>query len=106
MSDNTNDEHFLGVMILKGGKWAPHSKFEGGAFGTALMKAEELDKNPEYDGVKVLRIANNGKGEQKEMWVSDKAAARAQAAKANQVTQGAKQSKENLAAAAKAAVKK
>ena len=101
-----DQDSFLGVMVLKEGKWTPHTKFDGGAFGTALMRAEELDKSPDFDGVKVLRIHKSGKGEQKEMWVSSRAEARAEALKANMVTQGAKKSKENLAAAARASVKK
>ena len=106
MSNSAETEFFLGIMVMKGGKWTPHTKFDDGAFGSALIRAEELDKDPAYDGVKVLRIAKSGKGEQKEMWVSSRAEARQKAAQANQVTQGAKQSKENLAAAARQAAKK
>lgn len=97
---------FLGIMVMKDGKWTPHTKFDDGAFGTALIRAEELDKSPEFDGVKVLRVPKSGNGEQKEMWVSSKAAARAEAAKANMVTAGAKKSKEQLAAAARQAAQK
>lgn len=102
-NDSANDDDFfLGIMVMKDGKWAPHSKFDGGAFGTALISAEELDKTPDYEGVKVLRIHRSGKGEQKEMWVSNRAEARAEALKANSVTAGAKQSTANLAAARRA----
>ena len=90
-----NDEFFLGVMVQeKGGKWRPHSKFEGGAFGSALMKAEELDK--EFDGVKVIRIPKSGKGEQKELWFSSKLKDKAEAAKAANLSKGMKESVENL----------
>lgn len=107
MSNQAKDQdYFLGLLVLKDGKWAPHSKFDGGAFGTALIRAEELDKSPDFDGVKVMRIPLSGKGEQKEMWVSSRAEARAKAAQANQVIAGAKKSKENLAAAVRSSVKK
>lgn len=104
--DKGNQEHFLGILVLKDGKWAPHTKFDGDAFATALLRAEELDKGSDFDGVKVMRIPMSGKGEQKEMWVSSRAEARAKALQANQVIAGAKKSKENLAAAVRSSVVK
>ena len=68
-----SDAYFLGIMVLKGGKWSPHSKFDGGAFGSALISAEDLDKAAGVDAVKVIRIAKSGSGEQKEMWVRPQA---------------------------------
>jgi len=50
-------------MTLKYGKWAPHSKLDGRAFGSALMKAEDLDKMPDFEAVKVIKIHKSGAGE-------------------------------------------
>ena len=101
-----SDDVFLGIMVLKDGKWAPHSKFDGGAFGSALTKAEELDKEKDFDAVKVIRIAKSGAGEQKEMWVSPRLQARSAAQAATQLRAGVQKTKENLAAERKADAKK
>ena len=101
-----SEDFFLGILVLKDGKWSPHAKLDDGAFGTALLQAEELDKSSDFDGVKVMRIPKKGSVGQKEMWVSSRLAARAEAQKANQVTAGAKKSTENLASARRASVTK
>jgi hypothetical protein len=100
-----DSEFFLGVMVLKEGKWTPHTKFDGGAFGRALMRAEELDKDTGFDAVKVVKVPKSGKGEQKEMWISPRIKARAEAQSATQLRQGVKQTSEQLAAARKASIK-
>ncbi len=100
------DEFFLGIMILKSGKWSPHSKFDGGAFGSALIKAEELDKEPGQDAVKVVRIPKSGTGAQKEMWISPRLQAKSAAQAASKMRAGVQATKENLAAERKAGVKK
>jgi len=104
MSDQlqNDDDFFLGVMVLKAGKWVPHSKFAGNVFGTALIEAENLDKTPGVDAVKVLRIPKKGTGEQKEMWISPRIQARSAAQAASQIRAGVQKTKENLAAMRKA----
>lgn len=93
-----NDDVFLGIMTLKDGKWTPHSKFDGAAFGTALIKAEDLDKTPDFEAVKIMRIPKTGKGDQKEMWVSPRLRARSEVKATSQLKAGVKQTKANLAA--------
>ncbi len=100
------DDTFLGIMVLREGKWTPHSKFDGGAFGSALIKAEELDKESNFDAVKVMRIPKKGSGEQKEMWISPKLQARSAAQAATQLRAGVQKTKENLAAERKSIAKK
>lgn len=99
---NENDVFFLGIMVMKNGKWSPHSKFDGGAFGSALISAEDLDKSPDFEAVKVIRIPKSGSGDQKEMWVSPSLQARLQARQAAKLRAGVQKTKENLAAVRKA----
>jgi len=99
---DSNDDFFLGIMTLKDGKWSPHSKLDGGAFGSALMKAEDLDKMPDFEAVKVLKIPKSGAGEQKEMWVSPRLAARTEVQAATKLREGVQKTKESLAASRKA----
>jgi len=108
MSDQTenNDGYFLGIMVLKGDKWVPHSKFAGNEFGHALVKAEEVDLAPGIDGAKVVRIAIKGGAPEKEMWISPRVHARSEAARAKQLRAGVQKTKENLSAARKASIKK
>ena len=106
MAEHTNnDEFFLGVLGLKDGKWVPQSKFGGGLFGSALMFAEELDKKPDFDAVKILRIPTSGAGEQKEMWVSPRLKARMEAASAQKLRSGVQQTQDKLRAERKASIK-
>lgn len=109
MSNQTenDDDFFLGVMVLKDGKWTPHTKFDGKSFGSALMRAEDLDKAPDYDAVKVMRIPKKGtSGQQKEMWISPRLKARSEVQSASALRAGMKQTEQNLAAARKAKFKK
>ena len=101
-----SDAYFLGIMVLKGGKWSPHSKFDGSAFGSALISAEDLDKAAGVDAVKVIRIAKSGSGEQKEMWVSPRLKARMAAQNAEKLRAGLKKTKETLTAERKAEARK
>ena len=96
----SNGDAFLGVMVLKGGKWAPHSKFSHDQFGSALIKAEEVDSGPEYDAVKIVRLSlkDAGQNQEKEMWVSPRLAARSEAQALNKVAAGVKQSRSQIAA--------
>ena len=106
MSEQTNsDEFFLGVLGLKDGKWVPQSKFGNGKFGAALIYAEELDKKPDFDAVKVMRIPASGRGEQKEMWVSPRLKARMEAATSQKLRSGVQQTQDKLRAERKASVK-
>lgn len=99
-SPNSEDAFFIGVMVLKDGKWTPHSKFDDKAFGSALIKAEDIDKLPDFDGVKIMRVpAKTGAGELKEMWISPRIKARAEVQSTAQVRAGVKQTKEQLATA-------
>ena len=91
-----SDDFFIGIMVQKDGKWTPHSKFDDGVFGTALMKAEELDKTNEYDGVKVMRLSKSNAVEPKELWFSSRLKDRAEAQKAAELTAGRKSSVEKL----------
>ena len=102
-----NNDFFLGLMVLKNEKWTPHSKFDGGAFGTALISAEDVDKLEDYDAVKIVRIPiKSGAGDQKEMWVSPRLAARTKAQAANQLRDGLKKSQANLKAERQANARK
>ena len=103
-----NADFFFGVMVLKDGKWAPHSKFEGGAFGTALISAEEIDALPEFDGVKVMKFAVSKSAgfEPKEMWISPRFEARAKAAESAKIRTGLKQTQESIEAARRSNFKK
>jgi hypothetical protein len=94
----TDDEFFIGVMLLKDGKWAPTAKFGGNSFGSALIKAEELNANREYEGVKVMRISTSKDSgvAPKEMWISPHLANQAEAEAAAKLSKGLKQTKTNL----------
>lgn len=101
-------EFFFGVMVLKGDKWSPHSKFEGGAFGTALISAEELDNTPGFDGVKVMKIPvkQSAGAEPKEMWISPRFEARKNAATSAKVSAGLKSTQQQMDAARRQQFKK
>ena len=101
-------DFFFGVMVLKEGKWVPHSKFDGGAFGTALISAEEIDLLPDFDGVKIVKLANSKAAgfEPKEMWVSPRFEARAKAAESAKLRSGLKQTQESIEAARRSNFKK
>lgn len=102
MTDQPRDggAFFYGILVFKDGKWAPHAKFDENGLGSALIKAEDLDKEPEFEGVKVMRIPAKGQpGETKEMWVSPRFEAKSRAQAAAQVRAGAKETKERMAAA-------
>ncbi|MBC8269230.1 MAG: hypothetical protein H8E36_10815 [Rhodospirillaceae bacterium] len=101
-----NNDFFLGIMVMRSGKWSPHSKFDGGAFGSALSSAEDLDKQADVEAVKVVRIAKSGSGEQKEMWVSPSLQARQKAQEAAKLRAGVQATKETLSAERKAAARK
>ena len=101
-----NDDFFLGVMGLKGGKWMPNRKFEGGMFGAALIYAEDLDKKPDFDAVKIARINKTTGKEDKEMWVSPRLKARLEAEAAKRVRAGVQQTQEKLRAERQASIKK
>jgi hypothetical protein len=98
MSEQTSSgaAFFYGVMVQQDGKWKPHSKYDGNSFGSALLEAEELDKMPEFETVKVLKIPSSGGGEQKEMWISPHVKALSDAKAATQLHADAKQSKQQL----------
>lgn len=100
-----NDQFFLGVLGLKDGKWAPNRKFDGGMFGSALMYAEELDKTPEFDAVKISKINKTTGTEDKEMWVSPRLKARQDAEAAKRVRSGVQETADKLRAQRKAAAK-
>lgn len=102
----TDDEFFFGIMVRKDGKWKPHSKYSMGAFGTAMLKAEEMDKEPGSDGVKLVKITAKNPAEQAEVWISPHLTAAAKAQSSTQVRKGAQATKQNLAAAHAAAHKK
>lgn len=102
----TDDDFFLGVMVLKEKKWWPHSKFLGDELGRALMKAEEADGSEGIDGSKIIKISKTGAVPEKEMWISPRIQARADAEKAKQLRSGIQETNANLAAARKASVKK
>jgi len=102
----TDDDFFLGIMILKGDKWVPHSKFAGNEFGQALLKAEEVDKTKDIEGTKVLKLSKKTGACEKEMWISPRVQARFEAARAKQLRDGVQKTQQNLSAARKASVKK
>ena len=102
--NNTN--FFLGIMVLKGDKWSPHSKLAGDELGRALMQAEEADKAPGIDGAKIVRISKKSGAVDKEMWVSPRVQARVDAAKSKQLRAGIQKTNESLSAARKAPFKK
>ena len=97
MSEN-EEEFFIGVMLLKDGKWSPTAKFGGNSFGSALIKAEELNTNTEYDGVKVMRFptSKNSGVAPKEMWISPHLAKKAETEAALKLAKGFKETKTNL----------
>ena len=97
----SNEDFFFGIMVLKDGNWAPHSKFDKNSFGSALIKAEEVDSGPEFDAVKLMRIPakSSSNSQEKEMWISPRVAARSQAQAQKKISAGVKQSRDNIAAA-------
>lgn len=96
----SDEAFFIGIMVLKDGKWVPHSKFNEKAFGAALMKAEDIDKQPDVDGVKIMKVpTKTGIGDPKEMWISPRIKARQAVKSEAQVRAGMKETKEQLAAA-------
>lgn len=94
-----NDDFFYGVMLLKEGKWSPHSKYDGKAFGSALIKAESLDEDRVSDGVKVVKlpVAGAGKFEPQDVWISPHLRARAEAKATSQIRDGLKKTQQTLA---------
>ena len=101
-------DFFFGVMVLKDEKWSPHSKFEGGAFGTALLSAEELDNIPKFDGGKIMKIPVKSMPgvEPKEMWISPRFEARQRAASSAKVSAGLKSTQQKMDAARRSQFKK
>ena len=97
MTENDEDS-FIGVMLLKEGKWSPVAKFGGNSFGSALKKAEEYNTDTSYDGVKIMRIPTSKDSgvAPKEMWVSPHLANKAEAEAAAKLSKGMKQTKTNL----------
>jgi hypothetical protein len=102
----TDDDFFLGIMVLKGEKWAPHSKFAANDFGRALLQAEDVDKTKGIDGTKILKLSKQTGAVEKEMWISPRVQARIDAARAKQLRAGVQKTQENLSAARKASIKK
>lgn len=97
-----NQDFFFGVMLLKDGKWTPHSKYDAQSFGSALIKAEMLDEDREHEGVRVMKIPGpNASGDPKpqpqEMWVSPHLKARMEAQAAASYRDGVKKTKQTLA---------
>ncbi len=92
----SNDNTFVGIMLMKDEKWKPHSKFDVNALGSALLKAKELDKDTEYDGVKVMKISA-GQREHKEIWVSPRFEARQKALADAKVREGEHETRAQLA---------
>ena len=70
------------------------------------MKAEDLDKMPDFEAVKVIKIHKSGAGEQKEMWISPRLAARSQVQATTKLWAGLQKTKGNLAASGKAGASK
>ena len=106
MTDQTDNkgDFFYGVMILKEGKWTPHSKYDQDSLGSALASAASLSDNREYEGAKVMRVPLKGPSgkmtvEPKEMWISPHLKARMEARTEAQILEGARKSKEQLAKA-------
>ena len=93
----SNDNTFVGIMIMKDGKWTPHSKFDIGALGSALLQAKELDKDTECDGVKVLKMSPGQAGGSKEVWVSPRFEARMKAQSEAKLRDGESQTREQFA---------
>jgi hypothetical protein len=93
----SNDNTFVGIMLLKDGKWTPHSKYDVNALGGALMTAKELDNDTEYDGVKVMKITAGEGAENKEVWVSPRFEARQKAHANAKVREGELQTSQQFA---------
>ena len=70
------------------------------------MRAEDVDKDPGVDGVKIMRVPKKGGGQQKEMWISPRAKARVEAQRVKQLRSGVTETKAKMAAARKASIKK
>jgi len=98
-------EYFFGILVNKDGKWTPHAKYDGASFGSALMKAETIDQDGTFDGVKIMKISSDGK-ENKEVWISPRLKGRAEAAATAKVRAGVRQTKEQLKTARLQSVKK
>jgi hypothetical protein len=93
----SNDNTFIGIMIMKDGKWTPHSKFDLGALGSALLKAKDLDKDRDLDGVKVVKLSAGGNNGGQDVWVSPRFEAAAKARTASKVRDGENQTREQFA---------
>ena len=93
----SNDNTFVGIMIMKDGKWAPHSKYDEKTLGSALLKAKELDKDSDIEGVKVMKISASKSIEDKEIWVSPRSLARSKAESASKLREGENQTRQHLA---------
>ena len=93
----SNDNTFVGIMIMKDGKWTPHSKFDMGALGSALLKAKELDKDTDFGGVKVLKMSPGQTGGSKEVWVSPRFEARMKAQSEANLRDGETRTREQFA---------
>lgn len=96
-----NDDFFYGVMILKDGKWTPHSKHDGNSFGSALIKAEALDEDREHDGVRVMKIpgpnaVGDSRPEPQEVWISPHLKAKKEAQAAAAIRDGVKKTKQTM----------
>ena len=100
MTEN-NEDFFIGIMILKEGKWAPVAKYPENSFGSALIKAEELNGISENEGVKIMKVPNSKASglAPKEMWISPHLAKRAEAEAAAKLAQGLKQTQKNFTSA-------
>ena len=100
MTENS-EEFFIGIMVLKEGKWAPVAKFPENSFGSALIKAEELNGIAENEGVKIMKLplSKASRAEPKEMWISPHLARKAEAAAAAKLSQGMKQTQQNFTSA-------
>jgi hypothetical protein len=93
----SNDNTFVGIMLLNDEKWRPHSKYDVNALGSALMKAKELDKDTENDGVKVTKNSAGRDGETKDIWVSPRFEARQKALADAKVRKGEVQTSQQFA---------
>ncbi len=100
MTENS-EEFFIGIMILKEGKWAPVAKYPENSFGSALIKAEELNGIKENEGVKIMKLptSKSSGAAPKEMWISPHLANKAEAAAAAKLSQGVKQTQKNFTSA-------
>lgn len=99
MSEHSITEDVLWVLVMNNGTWVPESKFAGGKVVSAMKHAEELDKSPDFDGVKIVRIVKGATGpEQKEVWFSSRLNDRMAAKRSNQLSAALAQSADSLSA--------